>query len=170
MLFNPSVVSNSLPPHGLQHARLPHPLPSPRVCSNSWPLSRWCHLTISSSVTLFSTCLQSFPASGYFPMSGLLASDGQSIGASASASVLSVNIQGVIVVSILWCKMTLVPCIPSKGTHFPSSSPDCDAGLWFASYHTMVPPPRHPLPHNQDIIELNWLTSSLSLGLDLLTY
>ena len=75
-----------------------------------------------------------------------------------------------IVVSVLWYKMTLAPRLPSKGTHFPRPSPDYDAGLRFGSPHTMVPPPRHPLPHNQDIIELNWSTSSLSLGLDLLTY
>ena len=76
--------------HGLQHARLPHPSLSPRGCSNSCPLSQWCHTTISSSVTHFSSCLQSFSASGSFPMSRLFASEGQSIG--ASASVLSMNI------------------------------------------------------------------------------
>ena len=92
LLFSHSVVSDSLWPHGLQHSRLPCPSLSPRVCSNSWSLSRWCHPTISSSVTLFS-CLQSFLASGPFPMSWLFASGGQSIGASALASVLPVNIQ-----------------------------------------------------------------------------
>ena len=79
--------------HGLQHARLPCPSPSPRVHSNSCPLSRWCHPTISFSVTPFSFCLQSFPASGSFPMSQHFASGGQSIGASASASVLLMDIQ-----------------------------------------------------------------------------
>ena len=69
-------------------------LQSSRVCSNSRPLSQWCHPTISSSVTLFSSCPQSFPESGSFPMSQLFASGDQSIGASASASVLSMNIQG----------------------------------------------------------------------------
>ena len=83
-----------LQPHSLQHARLPCPSLSPRVGSNSCPLSRWCHPTISSSVVPFSSCLQSFPASGSFPMSQFLASGGQSIGASASASVFSVNTQG----------------------------------------------------------------------------
>ena len=87
-------MSDSLWPHGLQHARFPCPSPSPRVCSNSCPLSQWYHPTISSSVIPFSSCLQSFPASGSFPMSWLSASGGQSIGASASASVLPVNIQG----------------------------------------------------------------------------
>ena len=87
-------MSDSLWPHGLQHARLSCPSLSPWVCSNSPPLSWWCYLTISSSVALFSFCLRSFPASGSFPMSQLFASSGQSIGASASASVIPMNIQG----------------------------------------------------------------------------
>ena len=91
--FSCSVVSDSLQPHGLQHARLPCPSPSPRPCSNSCPSSQWCHLVISSSVIPFSFCLLSFPASGSFLMSQLFTSSGQSIGASASASVLSMNIQ-----------------------------------------------------------------------------
>ena len=90
--FNHSVVSNFLRPHGLQHARLPCPLPTPRDYSNSCPLSSWCHPTISSSVIPFSSHLQSFPASGSFPMSQFFASGGQSIGVSTSASVLPVNI------------------------------------------------------------------------------
>ena len=80
--------------HGLHHARIPCPSLSPEVCSNSCPLSQWCHPTISSSVAPFSSCLQSFPASDCFPMSQFLTSDGQSTGASASASVLPMNIQG----------------------------------------------------------------------------
>ena len=91
--FSHSVVFDSLQPHGLQHARLPCPLLTPRVCSNSCPLSWWCRLTISSSVIPFSSCLQSFPASGSFLMSQLFASGGQSIGVSASASILLMNIQ-----------------------------------------------------------------------------
>ena len=87
-----SVMSDSLWP--LQHARLPCPSPSPRTCSNSRPLSRWCHPTFSSSVNPFSSCLQSFPPSGSFPMIWLFALGGQSIGASASASILPKNIQG----------------------------------------------------------------------------
>ena len=90
--FSRSVVSNSLQPHGLQHTRLPYP-PIPGACSNSCPSSWWCHPTISPSVVPFSSCLQSFPASESFLMSQLFASGGQSIGASASASVLSMNIQ-----------------------------------------------------------------------------
>ena len=81
-------------PHGLQHTRLPCPSPSPRVCSNSHSRSQWCHLTISSSVVPFSSCLQSFSASGSILMSQLFTSSGQSIGASASASVLSMKSQG----------------------------------------------------------------------------
>ena len=93
MLFSLQVMSNSLQPHGLHHARLPCPSPSPRVCPSSCPLNRWCHPTISSSVALFSFCLQSFPESGSFPMSQSFTSGVQSIGTSASASVLPVSIQ-----------------------------------------------------------------------------
>ena len=91
--FSHSVMSDSLQPHGLQHTRLPCPSPTPRACSNSCPLSRWCHPTISSSVVPFSSHLQSFPASGYFPMSQFFTSGSQSIGVSVSASVLPKNIQ-----------------------------------------------------------------------------
>ena len=91
--FSHSVVSSSFKPHGLQHARLPCPSPTPGACSNSCPWSQWCHPTISSSVIPFSFCFQSFPASESFPMSRFFASGGQSIGVSASASVLPMNIQ-----------------------------------------------------------------------------
>ena len=84
---------DSLWPHGLQHARLPCPSPTPRVYPNSGPLNWWCHPTISSFVITFVSCLQSFPASGSFPMSQCFASGGQSIGVSASTSVLLMNIQ-----------------------------------------------------------------------------
>ena len=87
-----SVMSNSLWPHGLQHARLPCPSLTPGACSNLCPSSLWCHPTISSSVVPFSSCLQSFPASGSFPMSQFFVSGGQSIGVSASASVLPMKI------------------------------------------------------------------------------
>ena len=90
--FSRSVVSNSLWPHGLQHARLPCPSPAPRACSNSCPLSQWCHPTISSSVGPFSSCPQSLPASGSFPLSQFFALADQSIGVSASASVLPMNV------------------------------------------------------------------------------
>ena len=88
-----SVVSDSLRPHGLQHARPRCPSPTPGTCSNSYPSSQWCHPAISSSVVLFSSCLQSFPASESFPMSQFFTSGGQSIGTSASALVLPGNIQ-----------------------------------------------------------------------------
>ena len=92
--FSCSVVSNSLWPHKLQHARPPCLSPTPRVHSNSHPLSRWCHPAISSSVVPFSSCPQSLPASESFPMSQLFAWGGQSTGVSALASFLSKNIQG----------------------------------------------------------------------------
>ena len=91
--FSHSVVSDSLWPHGLQHARPPCPSPALEVCSSSCPLSRRCHPTISSSVIPFSSCPQSFPASGSFQMSQLFSSGGQSIGVSASTSVLPMNSQ-----------------------------------------------------------------------------
>ena len=91
--FSHSVVSSSLWTHGLQHASLPCPLPTPGACSNSCPLSQWCHLTISSSVIPFSSGLQSFPASGSFPISQFSASGGQSIGVSVSVTVLPINSQ-----------------------------------------------------------------------------
>ena len=91
--FSHSVMSNSLRPHEPQHARPPCPTPTPRVHPNPRPLSRWCHPTISSSVVPFSSCPQSFQASGSFQMSQLFASGGQSIGVSASTSVLPMNTQ-----------------------------------------------------------------------------
>ena len=92
--FSRSVVSNSLWPYGLPHSRPPCPSPTPRVYPNSSrPLSQWCHPTISSSVVPFSSCPQSFPASGSFQMSQLFISGGQNIGVSALASVLPMNTQ-----------------------------------------------------------------------------
>ena len=93
LVFSHSVMSHSLWPHGLQHSRFPCPSPSPGACSNSCLLSRWCHPNIMPSVIPFSSCLQSFPASGSFLISRLLASSGQTVGASASGSDLLVNIQ-----------------------------------------------------------------------------
>ena len=94
--FSHSVVSDSWWPHGLQHTRPPCPSPTPRVYPNSCPLSQYCHPTISSSVILFSSHLQSFPASESFQISQLFASGGQSIGVSASTSVIPMNTQD-------WC-------------------------------------------------------------------
>ena len=91
--FSHSVMSDSLQPQGLQHTRLPCPSPAPGACSNSFPLSQWCHPTSSSSVVPFSFCIQSFPASGSFRMSQFFTCGGQSTGASDSASVLPMSIQ-----------------------------------------------------------------------------
>ena len=111
-MFSSSVVSDSLWPQGMQKTRLPCPSPSPGACSNSCPLSQWCHPTIWSFVVPFFSCLHSFPASGSFLMSLLFASCGQSIGASAlaSTSVLPVNILG-------WFSLRLIDWISlqSKG-------------------------------------------------------
>ena len=93
LLLSLSVVSDSLRPHGLQHTRPLCPSPTPRVYSNSCPLSRWCHSTISSSVVPFFSCLRSFLTLGSFQMSQFFTSGGQSIGVSVSASALPVNIQ-----------------------------------------------------------------------------
>ena len=115
--FSLSVISDSLQPHGLQHARLPCPSPTPGACSNLCPSSQWCHLTISSSVIPFSSCLESFPASGSFPMSQFFASSSQSIGASASPSVLPMSIQDwfllVLTSLISWQSMELSRIFPS---------------------------------------------------------
>ena len=91
--FSCSVMFDLLRPHGLQHTRPPCPSPAPGIYPNPCPLSRWCHPTISSSVVPFSSCPQSFPASGSFPMSQLFISDGQSTGVSASTSVLLMKTQ-----------------------------------------------------------------------------
>ena len=105
--FSHSVVSNSLRSHGLQHTRLPCPSPAPGACSNSSPSSWWCHPTISSSVIPFSSCLQSFPTSGSFPMIQFFLSGGRSIGVSASTSVLPMNIQD-------WSPLGLIGWISSQ--------------------------------------------------------
>ena len=115
-----SSVAQSCPilcsPHGLQHARLPCPSPTPGACSNSCPSSQWCHPTVSSSVTPFFSCLQSFPVSWSFPMSQPFTSGGQSIGASASVSVLPVNIQD-------WSPLWLIGLISLSPRDSQGSSP-----------------------------------------------
>ena len=113
--FSRSVVSDSLRPHELQHARPPCPSPTPRVHTNPCPLNQWCHPTISSSV-VSSSCPQSFPASGSFPMSQLFASGGQSIRVSALASVLPVNIQD-------WYPLGLTVWSPFSPRDLQESSP-----------------------------------------------
>ena len=105
--FSCWVMSNPLQPHGLQHDRPPCPLPTPRVYSNSCPLSRWCHPTISSSVVPFYFCFQSSPASGSFQMSHLFTSGGQSIEVSASTSVLPMNIQDWLLLGWTGCTSSL---------------------------------------------------------------
>ena len=108
LLFSCQVLSDSYWCHRLQHARLPCPLPSPRICPSPCLFKWWCHPTISSSVTLFFFCLQSFPASGSFPMSQLFTLGGQSIGDSASSSVLPKSIWGWFPLR-LTCLISLVP-------------------------------------------------------------
>ena len=143
LLFSHSVRSNSLWLHGLQHTRLPCPSPSPRVCSNSCSLSQWCHPAIS--VVPFSSCLQPFPASGSFLMNLLFPSGGQSIGASASASVLPMNILGLISFRTDWfdllalqailnsllqhhsAKASILPHSAFRALGFPSSSAGKDS-------------------------------------------
>ena len=108
LLFSLKIRSNSLWPQGLQHSRLPCPSLSLGVCSNSCPLSQWCHPTISSSVTPFSSCLQSFPASGSFPVSQFFASGGQNIEHSDSTSILPMNNPGLISFRFDWLDLLAV--------------------------------------------------------------
>ena len=110
--FSPTVMSDFLQPHGQQQTRLPCLSSTFGACSNSCPLSRWCHPTISSSVVPFSSCLQSFPASGSFPKSQFFASDGQSIETSASASVLPMNIQDWFPIG--WTELNWTECYSLK--------------------------------------------------------
>ena len=122
--FSCSVMSNSLWPHGLQHTRPPCPSPNPGAYSKPCPLTRWCHPTISSSVVPFSSCLQSFPASGSFQMSQFFTSGGQSIGVSASASVLPMYIQdwfslgltGLDLLAVQWTLKSLLQHHSSKAS------------------------------------------------------
>ena len=134
LLFSCPVVSNSLQPQGLQPASLPCPSRSPKVCSNSCLLSQWCYLTISSSATLFSFCLQSFPASGSFPMSWVFVSCGQSTGASASSSILTMNIQS-------WFPLGLMSSISlkSKGLSRVSSSTTVQKHQFFSTQPSLWP-------------------------------
>ena len=121
-LFSHSVVSNSLQLHGLQHARPPWPSPSPRACSNSFPLSRSCHPTILSSVIPFLSWLQSFPASGCFPVSWLFVSGGQSIGASWVGT------------HHFWGRRLLCPPLSDKAIKLSfSTSPQTVSEIWFGT-------------------------------------
>ena len=124
-LLSPSVMSNSLQPHGLQLSRLPCPSPSPGVYSNSYPSSQWCHPITSSFIIHFPSCLQSFPASGSFPTSLLFPSGSQSI--EASASVLPVNIQG-------WLPIAKSPCCPRDSQEsFPHHNSEASI-LWCSAF------------------------------------
>ena len=135
----------TLRPRGLQHTRLPCPSPSPRVCSNSCPLSRWCHPTSSSSVALFFSCPQSFPSLESFPMNQLLTSGGQSIGASASAPILPVNIEGwfplglIGLISCVWCVILLKLFFIRLAWSSPTMPSNhlilyCPVSSWFQSF------------------------------------
>ena len=126
--FSPSVVSDFFQLHGLQHTRLPCPSPTLGAYSNSFPSSQWCHPTISSSVVPFSSHLQSFPASGSFPMSQFFISGGQSFGVSASTSVLPMSIQH-------WFPLGLTGfiCLQSKGLSRAFSNTTVQKHQFFSS-------------------------------------
>ena len=135
-LFSSSVMSDSLWPHGLQPTRLPCPSPSCEACSNSCPLSWWCHPSISSSVVPFSSSLQSFPASGSFPISHFFASRGQSIGASAPASVLPMNIHDLISFGLWFDLLAVQGAFKSFLQHHSSKASvlQCSVFLWSNSH------------------------------------
>ena len=178
--FSRSVVSSSLQPCG-QHARLPCPSPTPGACSNSCPSSWWCHPVILSSVIPFSSCLQSFPASGSFPVSQFFVSGGQSIEASASASVLPVNIQG-------WFPLGLIGLISllSKGISKFSPTPqfesidslvlsllllsNCHNCMWLLEKPTGYYELCIPLPSSSNIGTFGVLEISFSLPYWFLTF
>ena len=149
--FSHLVVSNSLRPHGLQHARPPCPSPTPGVYPDSSPLSQWRHPTISSSVVPFSSCLQSFPASGSSQMSQLFASDGQSIGVSASTSVLPMSAQD-------WSPLGWTGWISlqSKGLSRVFSNHSSKASIWHSAF--FIVQLSHPYTTTGKIISLTrWI-------------
>ena len=143
LLFSGSVMSDSLRPHGPQHARPPCPSPTPGVYSNSYPLGQWCYPIISSSVVAFSSCLQSFPASGPFPISQLFASGGQST--RALASVLPVTIQGWFSFRIDWFDLLAVSCDLQCPLDIIFQEKEFQAGKWdyFAGALNNFWPERH---------------------------
>ena len=154
--FSHPVMSNSLWPHGLQYTRLPYPSLSPRVCSNSCPLSRRCHPTILSSVAPVSSCPQSFPASGSFPVSQLFSSGGQSIRASASASVLPMNTQG-------WFPLGLTDLISllSKGFSRVFSSTTIQKHQFFCTKPSLQPSSHITLPDSYDFMAVHFYTNNI---------
>ena len=125
-------MSDSLRPHEPQHARLPRPSLSASVCSNSCPLNQWCHPNISSSITHFFSCSQSFPASWSFPVSQLFTSGGQNFGASASTSVLSMNIQG-------WFPLGLTGLISLFSKETNLSRVFCSTSIWKHQFFSTQP-------------------------------
>ena len=132
MLFSCSVVSDSLQPQGLQNARLPCPSLSPRVCSNSCPLSWWCHPTILSSVVPFSPCLQSFPASGSFPMSQFFTSGDKYYWSFSFSISLSKEYSGLISFRIDWFDLLAIQVTLKSLLQYHSSKPlilQCSAFL-----------------------------------------
>ena len=133
LFFSCSLMSNSLQAQGVQHTRLPCPSPSPCVGSNSSPLSQWCHSTISFSVIPLPPCLQSFPASGSFPVYLLFTSGGQSIGDSVSKSVLLMNIQD-------WFPLRWTDCISlkSKGLSRVFSNTTAHKHQFFGAQHSLL--------------------------------
>ena len=171
-LFSHSVMSDSLWPHRLQHTRLLCPSPSPRICLNSCPLSQWCHSNILSSVIPFSSCLQSYPVSGSFPMSQLFTSGSQSTGASPSASVLPMN-------EMKWsesCSITSNSLRP-HGLYSPWTSPGQNTGEGILSLLQGIFPTQElnpGLPHCRHTLYqlsqkgspriLEWVTCSFSRG------
>ena len=131
LLFSRSVMSDSLLPHGLLHAKLPYPSPSPRVCSNSCPFSQWCHPTISSSVTSLSSCFQSFSESGSFLMGWLFASGGKSTGVSFSFGIIpSKEYSGFISFRIDWFDLLVFQGTLSLLHHHGSKAPI----LWHSAF------------------------------------
>ena len=145
-------MSGSLRPNGQQHAKLPCPSPFPEVCPNSCPLSRWGHPTISSSVVPFSSCLQSFPASGSFQISQLFASGGQSIGVSASASVPPMNTQDCFPLGWTgWISLQSRQHIKKQRHHFAYKGPSSQS-YGFSSGHVWM----WELDYKEDWKLKNW--------------
>ena len=155
--FSCSVVSDSLWPHVLQHIRLPCPSPAPRICSHSCPSSQWSHPTISSSVIPFSSWLQSFPASGSFPMSQFFTSGGQSFGTLALASVLPMNIKDIQDWFPLgetgWISLLLASQESSATLQFKSIN---SSALSFLYSPTLTSIHDHWKNHSLDLMDLCW--------------
>ena len=152
-------MSDYLLPHGLRHVRVPCPSPSSGVCSNSWPLSQWCYLTISSSATPFTMCLQSFPASRSFPISWLFATGGPSIGDSTSASIFPMNIQS-------WSPLGFTDLIfwPPKGLSSPAPQFESRSSSVLSLLHGPTLPSRHEYWKNHSITIQTFVSKLISLA------